>query len=191
MRSAAVGLVCFLATVSARAEPPKTVYELSSPDVGQDWHLHAKDGTFVCALPCEASVGAHSGDYLVVHDEPKNVWRVNLPSSEDAAHVSMTARVGKGSPALGTLGDVLALTGAAAGVSGVALLVASLFQFASSACLDGCNSGTPEVVLDLEIGAPLLVAGSILAVVGLYLSDHNKPASSHIVVTPTSIAGRF
>jgi hypothetical protein len=187
--------VVTLCAAEARAEPPKTVYELSSPDVGQDWHLHAKDGTFVCALPCEAAVGAHSGDYLVVHDDVKKVWRVNLPSSEDAAHVSMTARVGKGSPALGMFGDVLALSGAAAGVGGVALLVASLIQWSTSGgCLDAksntCN-GSPDALLDVEIGVPLVVVGTIFAVAGLYLSDHNKPASSHIVVTPTSIAGRF
>jgi hypothetical protein len=173
-----------LCAAEAHAEPPKTVYELSSPDVGQAWHLHAKDGAFVCALPCEASIGEHSGDYLVVHDDDsKKVWRVNLPSSEDAMHVSMTARIGKGSPALGALGDAFAFGGALAGVGGLAMLVVSFGNLAADL---GENAATYA-----GIGVPLLVSGAIFAVVGLYLSDHNKPASSHIVVTPTSIAGRF
>src|ERR1700744_2524604 len=101
MRRVLAFAVVMVGAAEARAEPPKTLYQLSSPDVGQAWHLHAKDGALVCELPCEAWVGAQSGDYLVVHDDPKKVWRLSLPNDEpDGAHVSMTARVGKGSPAL-------------------------------------------------------------------------------------------
>ncbi len=188
MRRVGLFAVVTLCAAEARAEPPKTLYELSSPDVAQPWHLHAKDGALVCELPCEAWVGARSGDYLVVHDDPKKVWRLDLPSDEDAAHVSMTARVGKGSPALGMFGEVLAIGGAAAGVSGVALLVASLFSLS-------CSSSTPcdttNAVTYATVGVPLIVVGGILAVAGVYLTDHNKSASSHIIVTPTSIAGTF
>jgi hypothetical protein len=196
MRRVITFAVVTLCAAEARAEPPKTLYELSSPDVGQAWHLHAKDGTFVCALPCEASVGEHSGDYLVVHeDDAKKVWRVNLPSSEDAARVSMTARVGKGSPALGTFGEMLAVGGAAAGLSGVAMLVVSLINV-TTGCGADVDPAAPctrmsDGVTYAAIGAPLAVGGTILAMVGLYLTDHNKSASSHIVITPTSIAGRL
>jgi len=174
--------VAFGITATAHAEPPKALYELSSPDVGQPWHLHAKDGALVCELPCEAWVSTRSGDYLVVHD-PKKVWRVELPSTppSDGAHVSMTARVGKGSPVLGALGDVLAVGGAASSVAGIVLLGMSFF-----------NLIEPDAAATyLTIGAPLAIGGAILAVVGLYLTDHNRPAASHIVVTPTAIAGRF
>lgn len=193
MRRVIAFAVVTLCVARAHAEPPKTLYELSSPDVGQDWHLHAKDGTFVCALPCEASVGEHSGDYLVVHDDPKKVWRVDLPNAADGSRVAMTARIGKGSPALGAFGEVLAVGGAAAGVAGVALLIASLLTIDS-----GCNDldpspcgNVPDAVTYAAIGAPLVIGGAILATIGLWLTDHNKGASSHVVVTPTSIVGRF
>ncbi|HEX4516053.1 MAG TPA: hypothetical protein VH054_21035 [Polyangiaceae bacterium] len=188
MRRVALFAVVTLCAAEARAEPPKTLYELSSPDVGQPWHLHAKDGALVCELPCEAWVGARSGDYLVVHDDPKKVWRVDLPSTPDGDHVSMTARIGKGSPALGAFGEVLAIGGAAAGVSGVALLVASLF---SLSCSSTSPCDTTNAVTYATVAVPLIVAGGILASIGIYLTDHNRSASGHVVVTPMSIAGTF
>lgn len=184
MRRVALFAAAMLCAANASAEPPKALYRLSSPDVGQPWHLHAKDGALVCELPCEAWVGAQSGDYLVVHDDPKKVWRVDLPSREpNGAHVAMTARVGRGSPALGALGDVLAFGGAAAAVAGLALLVISFGEIAAN--LDA------NVVPNVAVGGPLLAAGAIFASVGLYLRDHNKAAASHVVVTPTSLTARF
>jgi hypothetical protein len=192
MRRVGLFAVVTLCAAEARAEPPKTLYELSSPDVGQPWHLHAKDGALVCELPCEAWVGARSGDYLVVHDDPKKVWRLNLPNDEpDGAHVSMTARIGKGSPALGALGDVLAIGGAAAAFGGLFSLVVSFVNLIEGSGCDGPCGALQTAATTAEVGIPLVIGGSMLAVVGIYLTDHNKSAASHIVVTPTSIAGRF
>ena len=48
MRRVGAFAVVTLCAAVAHAEPPKTtVYELSSPDVGQAWHLHAKDGASI------------------------------------------------------------------------------------------------------------------------------------------------
>jgi hypothetical protein len=179
----------------ARAEPPKVKYELTSPDVGVPWHLHAKDGAFVCELPCDAWVGARSGDYLVVHDTPK-VWRVDLPSTlpaRDGEHVLVTPHVGKGSPALGALGTATAITGAVAVFTGIVLLGVSFFDLAA-----GCDAALPgpcyaalTASLTAQVGAPLFAAGAVLAVVGVYLMEHNRAASMRVHVGPTSLAVRF
>jgi len=169
-------------TGCASAPPSARVrYALASPDVGEAWHLHAKDGTLVCELPCEAEVGENSGDYLVVH-EPK-VWRVNLPNAlptDPGGSVRMEARVGKGSPALATLGYALGIVGAGAAAAG---LGAGVYDF-----VHGFRAVDDNV---LAAAGVLLGVGAILGVVGVYLTDHNQGASAHIVVTPTSFGGSF
>ncbi len=166
-------------------------YALASPDVGETWHLHTKDGTFVCELPCEAWVGEKSGDYLVVH-EPR-VWRVNLPSELPASpggSVVMDAHVGKGSPALGTFGTGLAITGAATAAAGIAIGVGDFISLFTNCADDGsCFQGSTGAIMG--VAGALLGAGAILGVVGVYLMDHNRGARSHIVVTPTSLSGSF
>jgi hypothetical protein len=185
-----------LAGCAADAPNARVKYSLSSPDVGQAWHLHARDGTLLCELPCEEWIGAHSGSYLVVH-EPR-VWRVNVPSALPApagSSVVMEAHVGKGSPTLGAVGTTLGMTGAAIAFAGIVLGVADFIGFFS--CGDALetpgssSSSSCPAATSFAIGGALLAAGAILGGIGFYWMEHNTSASAHIVVTPTSIAGRF
>ena len=177
---------------SSAEKPPSVLYDLSSPDVGVAWHLHAKDGALLCELPCRETLPEQSGAWLGVHD-PKKSWRVDLPSMLPAppgSRVLATAHVGTGSPALGTIGTISAVTGATFAVSGVALLLASLFSLSQ-----GCVATHPtcssfdDATLYGEIGAPMLIGGAILAVIGAYWKDHNEAPALRIV--PTGVGGTF
>ena len=180
MRLLAAAIV--FATAPALADSPGNLYELSSPDVGIAWHLHAKDGALICELPCEQSIAPRSGDYLVVHDPTKS-WRLDIPDAiqgGDGARVLLQARVGKGHPALGALGITLASVGATTTFGGLAVFGVGLFNG-----LSGCSvgsSGCPNfdfAATAVPVGAILMAAGALLATAGVFLMEHNKAASSH------------
>ncbi len=194
MASVRVWLALSLAgCASAAAEHPPTVtYALSSPDVGVAWHLHAKDGALLCALPCDRALPADSGAWLGDHD-PKKSWRLDVPSELPApagSRVFATAHVGKGNPALGTLGYMTAIPGATAAVAGVALLVASFISFTQGcSATDTSCTHFDDAATFATIGAPLVGIGAVLSVVGVYLTDHNHAPTLHLV--PTGVAGTF
>ena len=172
------------------AQPGQVTYELSSRDL-VDWHLHARDGRLVCVLPCEASIGEQSGDYLVVHD-PKKAWRVDIPSELPAAaggRVTMEPRVGKGHPALGAFGMGVAVTGATIAATGVGLLLAGIATIQLCPTGSTCNSD-PTVNLILS-GSIVAAVGLVLGSAGFVLTERNKPAAVTIRVLPGSIAGTF
>ena len=168
-------------------------YELSSPDVGVAWHLHAKDGALICALPCTAPLGASSDAWLGVHD-PKRSWRLDVPSDLAApgSRVFATAHVGKGVPALETVGYVVGVSGTTAAVAGIILLLAS-FVYVTQGCLAGespCDNAEHAASF-ATVGIPAVAGGAILGVVGVTLLGNNRAPTLHVRVTPTGIAGTF
>jgi hypothetical protein len=172
----------------------RNVYELSSPDIGVPWHLHAKGGELVCELPCDAPVAENSGTYLVVHD-PKKVWRVDLPTSlpgGDGSHVEMRPHIGKGSPALGAFGTVVALVGATIAFTGIAMAVVNAPTFFSG-CSDQAAVLCSRTATDaIEVtGLVMTGVGAVLGAGGFYLMERNRPATAHVRVTPIGISGSF
>ena len=166
-------------------------YELSSRDVGIDWHLHAKDGQLICVLPCEASIGAKSGDYLVVHD-PIKAWRVDIPSAlptSPGGRVTMEPRIGKGHPALGAFGTGVAIAGATIVAAGVGLLLGGIVSI--QPCPIGATCDTDTTVDLFVAGAIATGVGLVLAAGGFYLSEHNKSAAVTLRVLPGGIGGTF
>jgi hypothetical protein len=182
---------------TSRATDGRVLYELSSPDVGVDWHLHEHEGAFVCALPCEQSIGPKSGEYLVVHD-PNKAWRVDMPSSLPGApgsKVWMDVRVGKGSPTLGTVGGILGAGGALVALTGLTLLIIGVIDFVQCSPF---NTASASMCTTTDTGTAFTLAGGISLAVGLsagaagvYLVDHNKSATVKIRLTGTGIAGSF
>lgn len=172
----------------------RVTYDLSSPDVGVAWHLHGKDGSLLCELPCSAPLGADSGAWLGVHD-PKKSWRLDIPAELPApagSRVFATARVGKGTPALGTLGYILGVSGATSAVAGAALLVASLVSLSEGCLPTGSSSSCGDVdqaTTFATIGAPMLAGGAVLGVIGYWLLDHNRAPTLRIL--PTGVVGTF
>jgi hypothetical protein len=155
----------------------RVLYDLSSPDVGVPWHLHARDGRLICELPCTAWLGADSGAWVGVHD-PKKAWRVDVPDELPAApgsRVFATAHVGKGTPVLETVGYVAGISGATAAVIGVALLVAA-FVSAGEGCATGQTtcSHFDQAATFASIGAPALAGGAVFGVVGVTLLGKNR-----------------
>jgi hypothetical protein len=179
-------VVLFAAPSPAKADPPKVFYEMSSPDVGTDWHLHAKDGALICELPCDAWLGEHTGSYLVVHDPVKS-WRVDMPSDLPAppgTRVTVTPNVGKGHPALGAFGTTTAIVGATTAFTGITMLVVTLGILLTSASPTNNNLGNFAIV-----GASLAVGGALIGAGGYYLADRNK--SARVRFTPNGFAASF
>lgn len=172
--------------------PARVTYALSSPDTGVAWHLHGKGGELLCELPCSWALPADSGAWVGVHD-PKKSWRVDIPDTlpaPDGSRVLATVHVGKGTPALGTVGSILGITGATLAISGIALVIASVSTLAQ-----GCDASSPHCsnfsdgTSYGEIGAPALVVGAVLGVIGAYWMEHDRAPTLH--VTPTGLAGSF
>jgi len=188
LANASVGLVVFLCGCSATTSAHQpALYELSSADVGVPWHLHARDGELVCELPCDARVAERSGDYVVVHDDAEPLrkpWRLDLPSSPTAEHVLLVTHVGKGSPALGTLGAVATFGGSTVAFAGIGIGLVTLFQFFVGSTGDNTQMQNDPRPTWLGVGAIMTGVGALLAVTGLYLIDHNKAATIQLHVLP-------
>jgi hypothetical protein len=187
--AALLGLGCATSASSGSVR-----YELASRDVGYAWHLHARDGALLCELPCEENVGENSGSYLVVHDRQK-AWRVEMPTTLPApagGRMSMEPRVGKGSPALGSFGTVLGITGAVTTAVGVVLLLTGIFdQTLWCPSTGGPPTCTVEVPTFVGVGGALIAVGLIAGVSGFYLMEHNKAPKAYLHVLPSGITGVF
>jgi hypothetical protein len=182
----------FAGCATTAGPPARVTYVLSSPDKAVAWHLHGRDGALLCELPCSHALPADSGAWLGVHD-PKKSWRVNVPDDLPAApgsRVFATVHVGKGTPVLGTIGSIAAISGGTAAISGLVLLIASLAAFAQ-----GCDAAAPTCSnFDMattygSIGATGLVVGTVLGVLGAYWMEHDRAPTLH--VTPTGVAASF
>jgi hypothetical protein len=194
MRAWATLLLAGCAGCASSGGKEQVLYDLSSPDVGVPWHLHARDGALICKLPCTAWLGADSGAWIGVHD-PKRSWRLDVPSELPAApgsRVYATARVGKGAPALAPVGYVAGITGATAAVAGVILVLAA-FAYSAEGCLVGQTtcSNSEQATTFGEIGAPALAGGAVLGVVGVTLLGQNRAPTLHVRLTPSGVAGTF
>lgn len=178
----AAGLLCGCSSSRTTSEPRTVLVELSSPDEGYVWHLHARDGELLCELPCEHEIGQRSGTYLAVHD-PRKSWRIDLPSSLQAppgSHVSMAPHVGKGTPALGTLGTSLGIAGAASAAAGIGLLFAAYIHM-----LDP-DGGT---LFFSSMG--FLGAGVVMGVPGFWLEERNRASSLRVRFVGNGLVGSF
>jgi hypothetical protein len=178
-----LGFGCLGGCAAAGTTQPRSVlYELASPDVGYAWHLHARDGELLCELPCERWIGERSGSYVALHD-PKKSWRIDIPSALPAppgSRVAMDVHVGKGSPALGTLGFALGLVGAAAASAGIGLLLAGYIHLED-----------PDGPSLFAAGGIMLGAGALLGVPGFWLTEHNRAPGVHVRVLANGLAGSF
>jgi len=185
---------CVGCASASAGTPARVLYDLSSPDVGVAWHLHTKDGSLICALPCRAWLGADSGAWLGVHD-PKQSWRLDVPAELPArpgSRVFATAQVGKGTPVLEPIGQATAITGATAAVAGVGLLLAA-FVYSAQGCPTGeqtCDN-FDQATTYASIGAPALVGGAILGVVGVILLGGNRAPVLHVRPTPGGLSASF
>jgi len=178
----AIGASAGCGATSSEREPRTALVELSSADEAYEWHLHARDGTLLCELPCEQWIGEHSGSYLAVHDPAKS-WRIDLPSSlpgPPGSRVSMEPHAGKGSPAMGTVGTALGLVGAAAATVGIGLLFAGYIRLEY-----------PEGLNLLGSGAILVPVGAVVGVPGVWLMEHNRASSVRVRVLPGGLVGTF
>ena len=97
-------------------------------------------------------------------------------------------RVGKGSPALGTLGTVMAFTGAAAALAGVGLLV---FGGLTIRYFSPDGDSAPWDASVGDAAGIMTLLGATMATAGVYLMEHNRGASVRVRVLPNSIAATF
>jgi hypothetical protein len=174
--------------VQALSSPPRVdrfsvLYKFLPPSQQERWSLHAKNGSIICALPCEQWLGEHTGAYLerAPTTDDRSPRRVDVPELLPATIGStVTARphAGKGSTGLSALGGVFAGTGALGVIGGAITLLVGAIDWANTT--NGSNTGRDTAIA----GGVITGVSAALLVAGIFLNKDNYAPHMDYSVAP-------